>query len=325
MEYRRLGKTGLKVSELCLGTMTFGWTSDEKNAYQVFDAAFDAGINFIDTADVYSRWAPNNPGGVAETYIGNWLKKKSRDQIVLATKVRGRMWEGPNGDGLSRVHILKAIDDSLRRLQTDYIDLYQCHAPDDATPLEETMRTLDDIVRAGKVRYIGLSNYPAWQVEKSLWLSDKHNLASVASIQPHYNLVWREEFERELLPLCDLEGIGVIPYSPLQGGFLTGKYRKGQPMPHGVRGEGNERMTRFMNDERNMKLLDEMQIIATTNGKSMAQVAVAWMLSNPVITSPIIGANNVAQLNESLGVIGFRLSVEEKKLLDELTEWQLTQ
>lgn len=323
MEYRRLGKTGLKVSELCLGTMTFGWTSDEQNAYQVFDAAFAAGINFIDTADVYSRWAPGNPGGVAETYIGKWMKSKPRDQIILATKARGRMWDGPNGDGLSRVHLMKAIDDSLRRLQTDYVDLYQCHSPDDSTPLEETLRALDDLVRAGKVRYIGLSNYPAWQVERSLRISERDRLASVVSIQPHYNLVWRAEFERELQPLCALEGIGVIPYSPLQGGFLTGKYRKGQTMPKGTRGEGNDRMLRFVNDDRNMKLLDEMENIGRAHGKSMSQVAVAWMLANPVVTSPIIGANNVPQLNEILGVVGFRLSADEKKLLDDLTAWQL--
>jgi aryl-alcohol dehydrogenase-like predicted oxidoreductase len=325
MEYRRLGNTGLKVSELCLGTMTFGWTSDEKNAYEVFDAAFAAGINFIDTADVYTRWHPGNPGGVAETYIGNWMKSKSRHEIILATKVKGRMWDGPNGDGLSRVHIMKAVEDSLRRLQTDYIDLYQCHSPDDSTPLEETLRAFDDLVRGGKVRYIGLSNYPAWQVEKSLWISDMHNLASVVCIQPHYNLVWRAEFERELMPLCAQHGIGVIPYSPLQGGFLTGKYRIGQRTPRGVRGEGNDRMTRLVNEDRNMKLLDEMQVIGSAHGKSIAQVAIAWMMANPVITSPIVGANNVEQLNESLGVVEFRLSVEEKKLLDDLTAWQLTQ
>jgi aryl-alcohol dehydrogenase-like predicted oxidoreductase len=323
MEYRRLGKTGLKVSELCLGTMNFGWTADEQNAYQVFDAAFAAGINFIDTADVYSRWVPGNPGGVAETYIGKWLKSKPRDQIILATKVRGRMWDGPNGDGLSRVHIFKAIDDSLRRLQTDYVDLYQCHSPDESTPLEETLRALDDLVHAGKVRYIGLSNYPAWQVERSLRLSERERLAAIVSIQPHYNLVWRAEFERELQPLCALEGIGVIPYSPLQGGFLTGKYRKSQPMPKGVRGEGNERMTRFVNDDRNMKLLDEMERLGRAHGKSITQVAIAWMMANPVVTSPIIGANTVTQLHEILGVIGFRLSAEEKKSLDDLTAWQL--
>lgn len=327
MQYRRLGNTGLQVSELCLGTMTFGWTSDEKNAYAVFDAAFAAGINFIDTADVYTRWHPGNPGGVAETYIGNWITaaRKPRHEIILATKVRGRMWEGPNGEGLARGHILKAVDDSLRRLQTDYIDLYQCHSPDDAAPLAETLRAFDDLVHSGKVRYLGLSNYPAWQVEKSLWLGDKHNLASVVCVQPHYNLVWRAEFERELMPLCAEHGIGVIPYAPLQGGFLTGKYRQGQPMPRGARGEGNERMTRYVNDERNMKLLDAMETLGSAHDKSIAQVALAWTLANPVVTSPIIGANNVAQLNQALGVIDFRLSVEEKKLLDDLTAWQLTQ
>jgi aryl-alcohol dehydrogenase-like predicted oxidoreductase len=323
MEYRNLGKTGLKVSELCLGTMTFGWTSDEANAYEVFDAAFNAGINFIDTADVYSRWAPGNPGGVAETYIGKWLSTKPRDQIVLATKVRGRMWDGPNGEGLSRAHIIKAIDDSLHRLKTDYVDLYQCHAPDDATPLEETLRALDDLVRAGKVRYIGLSNFSAWQTEKTLWISEENNLASVVSVQPHYNLVWRAEFERELMPLCSAERVGVIPYSPLQGGFLTGKYRRGQQVPAGTRGEGNERMTRFANDERNMKVLDAMANIGQSHSKTLSQVALAWLLANPVITSPIVGANNVAQLKELLGVIGFRLDAAEKKILDDLTAWQL--
>lgn len=323
MDYRRLGRTGLRVSLLCLGTMTFGWTSDEKNAYQVFDAAFEAGINFIDTADVYSRWAPGNPGGVAETYIGNWLKSKPREQIVLATKVRGRMWDGPNGEGLSRVHIMKAVDDSLRRLQTDYIDLYQCHAPDESTPLEETLRALDDLVHAGKVRYLGLSNYPAWQIERALRLSERYNLESVVCIQPHYNLVWRAEFEREKQALCEQEGLGVIPYSPLQGGFLTGKYRKGQAMPARARGVGNDRMTRFVNDDRNMRLLDEMEAIGRAHNKSIGQVALAWVLANPVVTSPIIGANDVAQLNDILGVVDFHLSVEEKKLLDDLTAWQL--
>ncbi len=325
MEYRRLGRTGLKVSELCLGTMTFGWTSDEANAYQVFDAAFAAGINFIDTADVYSRWAPGNPGGVAESYIGNWMRTKPREQIVLATKARGRMWDGPNGEGLSRAHLMKAMDDSLTRLQTDYVDLYQCHAPDDATPLDETLDALNDLVRMGKVRYIGLSNFPAWQTERALWLSDKRNLAAVVCVQPHYNLVWRAEFERELQPLCALEGIGVIPYSPLQGGFLTGKYRRGKAVPQGTRGAGNDRMTRLINDERAMDLLDALDRLAQARGKTMSQVALAWLLANPVITSPIIGANNVAQLNDLLGVVDFRLSAEEKTSLDNLTAWQLTQ
>lgn len=323
MEYRKLGRSGLKVSELCLGTMTFGWTSEEKHAYEVLDTAFDAGINFIDTADIYSRWHPGNPGGIAEKIIGKWMRGKPREQIVLATKVRGKMWDGPNGEGLSRGHILQAAHDSLRRLQTDYIDLYQLHWGDADTPLEETWRALDDLVRAGKVRYLGVSNLPAWQVVKSLWISDKENLEPVVCVQPHYNLVWRAEYERELMTLCVEEGLGVIPYSPLQGGFLTGKYRKGAATPKGARGEGNERMTRFTNDDRNMALLDAMEKIATEHGKSIAQVAIAWSLANPTVTSPIIGANTAAQLNDLLGVIGWRLGAEEKKTLDDLTAWQL--
>ena len=323
MEYRKLGKSGLKVSELCLGTMTFGWTTDENHSYQVLDTAFDAGINFIDTADIYSRWSPGNPGGVAETFIGKWMRGKPREQIILATKVRGRMWDGANGEGLSRVHIIKACHDSLRRLQTDHIDLYQLHWTDADTPLEETLRALDDLVHAGKVRYIGVSNYPAWQIAKALWLSDKHHLEAVVCAQPHYNLVWRGEYERELMALCAEEKIGVIPYSPLQGGFLTGKYRKGAPMPKGSRGEWNERMTRFVNDDRNMALLDAMEKIALDHGKTIAQVAIAWMLANHTVTSAIIGANTAAQLNDLLGSVTLHLSAEQKKILDDLTAWQL--
>ncbi len=322
MEYRHLGRTGLKVSELCLGTMTFGWTSDEANAYQVFDAAFEAGINFIDTADVYSRWAPGNPGGVAETYIGNWMQDKPRAELVIATKVRGRMWNGPNGEGLSREHILTAAEASLRRLGTDYIDLYQLHSPDPETPLEETVHALDDLVHAGKVRYLGLSNFPAWLTEKALGLSARDHLARFDSVQPHYNLVWRAEFERELAEVCRVEGLGVIPYSPLQGGFLTGKYRKGQPMPERARGSGSDQMARFARDERNMALLDAMEKIGQAHGKTISQVALAWLLSRPVMTSPIIGANNVAQLNESLGAAGFRLTPDEMKTLDDMSAWQ---
>jgi aryl-alcohol dehydrogenase-like predicted oxidoreductase len=325
MEYRRLGKTGLKVSELCLGTMNFGWTSDEKNAYEVFDASFDAGINFIDTADVYSRWHPGNPGGVAETYIGNWLAGtlRARDQVVLATKVRGQMGTGPNDVGLSRVHIMNAVDASLRRLRTDYIDLYQLHFPDNETPIEETLRALDDLVHQGKVRYIGASNFPAWQLMKALWVSDKHNLERFVCLQPHYNLVWRAEFERELSEVCRTEGLGVIPYSPLQGGFLTGKYRRGAPVPRGVRGEGNDRMARFLNEDRHIALLGAMDAVAKALGKTLSQIAIAWMLVDPVITSPIIGANTVAQLNELLGATSFQLSAEDKKKLDDLTAWQM--
>ena len=321
MEYKRLGRTGLKVSELCLGTMTFGWTSDERSAYEVFSAFADAGGNFIDTADVYSRWAPGNPGGVSETYIGNWLKGKPRDQFVIATKARNKMGDGPNDEGLSRYHLMHAVEASLRRLQTDYIDLYQCHSPDDNTAIEETLRTMDDLVRQGKVRYIGCSNFVAWQVCKALWTSDKLNLARFESVQPHYNLVHRAEFERELMPLCQAEGLGVIPYSPLQGGFLTGKYRMGQAAPKGSRGEGNERMARYSTAQ-NFAVIDKLDEMGKARGKTISQMALGWMLTQSVVTAPIIGANNVAQLQGALGAVGLRLSGEEMKTLDEMSRWE---
>jgi aryl-alcohol dehydrogenase-like predicted oxidoreductase len=321
VDYRRLGHTGLKVSELCLGTMTFRWTSTEEESHQVLDAAFEAGINFIDTADVYSRWAKGNAGGVAETIIGRWIGSKRRDELVVATKVRASMGPGPNDQGLSRAHIMSAIEASLRRLQTDYIDLYQAHSPDEGTSLDETLRAFDDLVRQGKVRYIGCSNYPAWQVAKALGISAKINLARFDSVQPHYNLIWRGEFERELMPLCAQEGIGVIPYSPLQAGFLTGKYKRGIPIPKGSRGESNDNIKAWLKDERALGLLDEQQEIANLHGWTMTQTALAWLLTNPVVTSAIIGADNVAQLNDSLASVGCRLAPEEKRTLDEASTW----
>jgi len=321
MEYRKLGRTGLKVSELGMGTMTFGWTSDERSAYEVFSAFADAGGNFIDTADVYSRWAPGNPGGVAETYIGNWLKGRPRDQFVIATKARGKMGEGPNDAGLSRNHLMRAVEASLRRLQTDYIDLYQCHSPDDDTPIEETLRALDDLMHQGKVRYIGCSNFVAWQVCKALWTSDKLNLARFESVQPHYNLAHRAEFERELMPLCRAEGLGVIVYSPLQGGFLTGKYRPRQPVPKGSRGENSERMSKYLTAQ-NFALIDKLEEMGKARGKTVAQMALGWLLTKPVITCPIVGANNVSQLEEILGAVGLRLGDEEIKTLNEMSKWE---
>ncbi len=317
MEYRTLGRTGLKVSALCLGTMTFRWTSTEEQSLQVLDRAWEAGINFIDTADVYSAWAEGNPGGVAETIIGKWLKSKPREQVVIATKVRGRMWDGPNGEGLSRQHITLAVEHSLRRLQVETIDLYQVHWPDRETPLEETLRALDDLVRAGKVRYIGASNYPAWLLTKALWVSDKHGYARFDSIQPHYNLVHRTEVEPELAALCLDQGLGMIPYSPLAGGFLTGKYRPGQ-VPAGSRGETSERIRGYMT-EANFALLDALEEMGRERGKTIPQMALGWLLSLPYVTAPIIGANTVAQLEESLGAAGLRLSEAEMARIDELT------
>lgn len=320
MEYRNLGRTGLKVSELCLGTMQFGWTTDEENAFAIMDAFLQAGGNFLDTADVYSNWAVGNPGGVAETMIGKWLRQRgNRQQIVLATKVRGRMWEGPNGEGLSRAHITKAIDDSLRRLDTDFIDLYQTHWFDPDTPIEETLRALEDLVHQGKVRYLGCSNYPAWRLCQALWTSDRVGLARYDSLQPHYNLVHRAEFERELLPLCQDQRLGVIPYSPLAGGFLTGKYRKEAPVPKSARAQGI--VDRYLSDK-NFTLLERLETLGKKRGKTILQMALGWLLTNPVVTSPIIGANTVEQLREILGAVGLRLSQEEKATLNEPSAWE---
>ncbi len=319
MNYRRLGRTGLRVSELCLGTMQFGWTADEATSFAVMDAFAEAGGNFIDTADIYSRWAEGNPGGVSEQIIGRWMKARcNRGQIVLATKARGRMWDGPNGEGLSRGHLIRACEDSLRRLDTNYIDLYQTHFFDPETPIDETLRALDDLVRAGKVRYVGASNYPAWRFAKALWASDKLGLARYDSLQPHYSLAHRAEFERELKPLCEEEGVGVIPYSPLAGGFLTGKYRR-DSVPTSARAEGIQR--RYFND-RGFAILDALDQIAAARGLAVAQVALAWLLTQPVITAPIIGANSVAQLSESLAAAGVRLSAEEMETLGKASAWE---
>jgi len=318
MEYRRLGNSGLKVARICLGTMQFGWTADEKTAFEVMDAYFEAGGNFIDTADVYSAWVPGNPGGVSEEIIGRWMKaRKNRHLIVLATKFNGRMWEGPNGDGLSRGHVMKAIEDSLRRLQTDYIDLYQTHWPHYDTPQEETLRALDDLIKAGKVRYIGASNEPAWRLMKAMWISDKYNLNRFISLQPPYSLVKRAEFERELEAVCLDQGIGVIPYSPLQGGFLTGKYRRGV-IPDSARAEG---LKRFFT-EKNFALIDLLEETGKKHNATVTQVALAWMLQRPAITAPIIGANSVAQLRDILGSLNVQLTPEDIAAIDQASDWR---
>ncbi len=321
MEYRRLGRTGLKVSSICLGTMQFGWSTDEPTAHAIMSRAVELGINFIDTADVYSRWVEGNDGGVAETHIGNWLAGGAvrRDEIVIATKVRGKMGEGPNDQGLSRFHIMNAVEDSLRRLRTDTIDLYQTHYPDDETPLDETLRALDDLVRDGKVRYIGCSNYPAWLLAKSLWLSDVQKLARFDSLQPHYSYVHRAEFERELQPLCLDQGVGVIPYSPLGGGFLTGKYRRDTPIPDSQRAGGVRH--RYMN-ERGFAALDKIEEVGRAYDATIAQTAIAWCLANPAVSSAIIGATSIAQLEDTVRGADVTLSAEDKAILDEATAWE---
>ncbi|BAM01745.1 MULTISPECIES: aldo/keto reductase [Caldilinea] len=319
MNYRNLGRTGLKVSELCLGTMQWGWTADEKTSWQVMDAFVEAGGNFIDTADIYSNWAPNNPGGVSEEIIGRWMKaRNNRHQMVVATKVRGRMWEGPNGEGLSRVHILKACEDSLRRLQTDYIDLYQAHWYDAETPIEETMDAFDTLVRQGKVRYVGCSNYPAWRLMEALWASDKHHLVRYDSLQPHYNLAHRAEYERELKEVCLRFGLGVIPYSPLAGGFLTGKYTR-DSAADSARAESIKR--RYFN-EAGWRVLDAVKAVAAELGSTPTAISLAWLLAQPEMTAPIIGANSVQQLQASLAACDLNLTEEQMATLNQASAWQ---
>ncbi|MBN2499539.1 MAG: aldo/keto reductase [Anaerolineales bacterium] len=320
MEYRKLGRTGLKVSALCLGTMQFGWTADEETSFEVLSAAYDGGINFLDTADIYSRWVEGNPGGVAETMIGKWLKQSGipRDKLVIATKVRGQMGDGPNDQGLGRAHIMNAVEASLRRLDVDYIDLYQSHWLDTETSIDETLRAYDDLIRQGKVRYIGCSNYPAWRLTEATWTSETYNLARYDSLQPHYSLVHRAEFERELADVCREYDIGVIPYSPLAGGFLTGKYRKGKDIDSARAGGVSRHFT-----DQNWALLELMEKIgAEKGGRSISQIALAWLLSDPVITSPIIGPRNLEQLEDNLAAAGLRLTAEEKQQLDAASDWK---
>lgn len=319
MEHRYLGNTGLQVSDICLGTMQFLWTTDEPNSFAVLNAYAEAGGNFVDTADVYSRWAPGLKGGEAETIIGKWMKEKgNRQNIVLATKVRGRMWDGANGEGLSRLHIMRAVEDSLRRLQTDTIDLYQTHSPDLNTPIEETMRAMDDLVHQGKVRYAGCSNYNGWQLMEAILTSRHAGIAEYISIQPHWSLVEREIFERDVYPVVKKFNIGIVPYSPLGRGFLTGKYRRNQPPPDSKRlGSVQKVLT-----DKNFDLLDTIEEIARSRNKTAAQISLAWILTKPNVTAPIIGANNVEQLKDGLGATGLKLSEDEMTALDRMSEWK---
>ena len=321
MQIKSLGRTGLKVSELCLGTMQFGWTAGETLSHQILSEAVEAGINFIDTADVYSRWVEGNPGGVSETIIGNWIRlsKIPRHQLVLATKVRGRMGTGPNDEGLSRKHIITAVEASLKRLGTDYIDLYQAHSFDPSVPVEETLFAMDDLVHQGKVRYIGCSNYPAWRLTEALWTSELHKISRYESLQPHYNLVHRAEFERELADVCQKYGLGVIPYSPLAAGFLSNKYSRDQAEPESIRLNGVKR--RYFN-EKSWGVHEEIEKLAVSLEKSVSQIALAWLLGKPLITSPIIGPRDLEQLKDNLAAVEIRLSADEMKNLDDASSWQ---
>ena len=320
MLMRRLGRTGLKVAALCLGGNTFGWTTDQQASEAVLDAYLDAGGNFIDTADVYARWAPGNVGGESETVLGTWMHARgNRARVIIATKVMGPMGPGPNDAGLSRTHIMEGVEASLRRLQTDYIDLYQAHWDDPDTPLDETLRAFDDLVRQGKVRYLGASNFSAWRLTRALWESDKRALVRYESIQPKYNLVARDEYERDLEALCREQGIGVIPYSTLASGFLSGKYRSGQALPTTARA-GSVQKT-YMN-ERGFAVLAAVEKVAHELDATPAQVALAWIVHRPGITAPIASATSPTQLKEILTSVDLKLDPEAVRTLDAASAWK---
>jgi aryl-alcohol dehydrogenase-like predicted oxidoreductase len=317
---RTLGRTGMKVAALCIGGNTFGWTTDQRTSEAVLDAYLEAGGNFIDTADVYSRWAPGNKGGESETALGTWMTaRRNRPAVIVATKVCGPMGPGPNDKGLSRLHIMRAVESSLRRLQTDYIDLYQAHWDDRETPLEETLRAFDDLVRQGKVRYIGASNHVAWRLTRALWESSRHGYARYECLQPKYNLVFRDEYERELEPLCLEQGVGVIPYSSLASGFLSGKYRRGEELPATARAAGVQKT--YMT-ERGFAIMAAVDKVAAGAGATPAQVALSWLAHRPGITAPIASATSVTQLKELVGGIELRLDESASQILDEASAWR---
>ncbi len=315
MKNRRMGRTGLKVSEICLGTMTFGHQCDEATSFAIMDRAADRGVNFFDTADAYPVPPTPETAGRTESIIGKWLKGK-RDQFIIATKCRIRVGHGPNDEGLSRKHILKACDDSLRRLGTDYIDLYQSHLPDPETPLEETMRAFDDLVRAGKVRYLGCSNHPAWLAALSIGISDRLGLARYECVQPRYNLLYRD-IEAELLPLCRDQGLGVIAYNPLAGGFLSGKYQTVESLPAGGRftlgKTGDLYRDRYWHQS-HLHAVDHLRKHFEAKSKSLVTVAIAWVLAQPGLTSAIVGASRPEQLEASLAAVDCALDEQDREV-----------
>ena len=319
MKMKRLGRTGLKVSEICLGTMTFGNQCDEPTSRAIMSKAFDNGVTFFDTADAYPLGATPETVGRTEEFVGNWLKGR-RDDVVLATKFFGKVGPGPNDKGGSRKHIMQAVEGSLRRLQTDYIDLYQMHHTDMETPLDETLRALDDLVHSGKVLYVGCSNFPAWLLCKALWTSDTLGLARFDSVQPRYNLLFRH-IEAELLPLAQDQGIGVISYNPLAGGVLTGRYQPGQTPQEGTRftlhNAGKLYQARYW-QEPQMQVVEELKKYCQEHDLSIAQVAIAWVLSQPAITSAIVGASKPEQLDQTLPAVNLTLDEQTRALCDSL-------
>jgi aryl-alcohol dehydrogenase-like predicted oxidoreductase len=308
---RPLGNSGLEVSPLALGGNVFDWTINEKTSFEILDAYVGAGFNFIDTADVYSRWLPGNHGGESETIIGNWLKRNGkRQQVIIATKVGMEM--GPNDKGLSQAYIFRAVEKSLARLQTDYIDLYQAHVDDASTPFEETLGAFADLIKQRKVRAIGASNYTAARLAEALRVRKANNLPRYQCLQPHYNLCERD-FEKELGPLCLQEGIGVIPYFSLASGFLTGKYRSEQDLAKSARGKA---VQKYLN-ERGQRILTALDQVSARFGATPGQVAIAWLLAQPAVTAPIASATSLAQLDDLLKATRIELDAAAVALLDQ--------
>src|SRR5687768_3032511 len=306
MEYRNLGRSGLKVSAIGLGGNTFGNGADEAQTARIIHRALDIGVNFIDTADVYSR-------GVSEQFVGKALKGR-RHEALIATKVRGKMGDLPNDEGLSRKHIMDGIEKSLQRLETDYVDLYQVHQVDANTPIYETLSALDTLVTQGKVRYIGCSNFAAWQICEALWAADRKNVTPFVSVQPRYNIFDRA-IERELVPFCKQYGIGIIPYSPLAGGILTGKYKEGEAPPPDTRAGRQERMRNQLNSE-TLGKVSALRKWAEDKGHSVGELALSWLLSRPEVSTIIAGATRPEQVDANAKAADWKLTPDELKEID---------
>jgi 1-deoxyxylulose-5-phosphate synthase len=320
MQHVRFGRTGLHVSRLCLGTMTFGLQCDEKTSVAILDAAAAAGVTFLDTADAYPLGGKLEDMGRTEEIVGKWLKGR-REQFILATKCSGKMGNAPWQQGTSRKHVMSAIDDSLRRLGTDYVDLYQVHHFDANTPADETVEAFDAVVKAGKARYVGVSNYHAYRVARALGRAEALKLTRLVSVQPRYNLLFRQ-IERELLPFCQEENLAVIPYNPLAGGLLTGKHKRAAPPPAGTRftlGAAAKTYTERYWKEREFDTVEAFVKLAKEAGLDPATLAVAWVLAHPAITSPLIGASKPEQLTASVAAVELKLDAALKARLDELS------
>jgi 1-deoxyxylulose-5-phosphate synthase len=319
MKHARLGRTGLQVSRLCLGTMTFGLQSDESTAFAVLDRAAEGGIDFIDTSDAYPLGGDLSTRGTTEEILGRWLRGK-RDRFIVATKCFAPTGPAPFDAGNSRKHIMAAVDGSLRRLQTDYIDLYQLHGYDRETPIDETLGALHDLVHSGKVRYTGCSNFLTYQLVRAVGRSETLRLARFDSVQPRYNLLFRE-IEREMLPFCLEDGVGVIPYNPIAGGLLSGKHSRSAPPPEGrftLGTAGGMYQDRYWHD-REFDTVEEIRELAEQAGVNLVTLAVAWVMANPAITAPIIGASRPEQLADSLAAAELKLDDDLKRMLDERT------